>query len=134
LNITIKTIPHEEQRYNTAGDWWFDDAGNLEIRVSNMSNWKYEALVAYHELAEVLLCKDRGITVEEVDAFDMAWEEEHPGIAQGGGMEEPGDDPNCPCRKEHFFATTAERALSAELAVDWFEYDAAIFALPERAP
>lgn len=118
MKITIETIQHDSQRYETVGDWWFDEAGNLEIRVSNMGNWKYEALVAFHELAEVLLCKDRGITTEMVDAFDKAFE-----ARRAGNTDEPGDDPACPCRKEHFFATTVERALSAELGVDWAEYD-----------
>ncbi len=126
MNINIETIPHAEHRYaGTCGDWWFDDARNLQIRVSDMGNWKYESLVAFHELAEVLLCKDRGITVEEVDAFDKAFEANR----QPDDNSEPGDDPTCPCRKEHFFATTVERALSAELGVDWTEYDYAVMAL-----
>ena len=125
MNITIKTIPHNAQRYDTCGDWWFDEAGDLEIRVSDMGNWKYEALVAFHELAEVLLCKDRGITTEMVDAFDMAFEAKR----EVGNVDEPGDDPACPCRKEHFFATTVERALSAELGVDWSAYDEVVVSL-----
>ena len=129
MNITIKTIPHSDQRYETVGDWWFDSSGDLQIRVSNMNNWKYEAAVAFHELAEVLLCKDRGITTEMVDAFDMQWNKDHPGETQGGGDQEPGDDPNCPCRKEHFFATSVERLLAAELGMDWKEYDDTVLAL-----
>jgi hypothetical protein len=119
MNITIKTIPHDQQRYETAGDWWFDDAGDLEIRVSEMGDWREEALVAFHELAEVLLCKQRGITAEQVDAFDKAY----------AGDGEPGDDPAAPYRKEHFFATSIERLLAAELGIAWAEYDAAVEAL-----
>lgn len=122
MNVTIKTIPHIDQRYDTVGDWWFDDAGDLHLRVSAMGDWRKEALVAFHELAEVLLCKDRGITAETVDAFDMAHAERGDGV-------EPGDDPAAPYRAEHFFATTVERLLAAELGVDWVEYDAAVGAL-----
>lgn len=129
MNITINTIPQQDQRYATVGDWWFTEEGDLQIRVSEMGNWKYEALVAFHELAEVLLCKDRGITTEMVDAFDIQWEKDHPDQVLGGGAKEPGDDPACPCRKEHFFATTVERALSAELGVDWSKYDDAVLSL-----
>lgn len=116
MNITVKTIPHAEQRYETAGDWWFTDAGDLELRVSDMGDWKKEALVAFHELAEVLLCKERDIAGDVVDEFDKTFEVE----ADAG---EPGDNPNCPYRKEHFFATSVERLLAAELGVDWAEYD-----------
>lgn len=129
MKITIETIPHDEQRYETVGDWFFDDAGDLHIKVSDMKSWKYEALVGFHELVEVLLCKGRGITTEMVDAFDMQWSRDHPGEVLGSGPVEPGDDPACPCRKEHFFATTVERLLAAELGVDWTEYDSAVMAL-----
>lgn len=122
MKITIETIPHGEQRYPTIGDWLFDEAGDLQIRVSSMGNWKYEALVAHHELIEALLCKDRGITWEMVDAFDKEFNRRR-AFAEGG---EPGDAPDCPYRKEHFFATTAERTLAEAFDVDWFKYDAAV--------
>ena len=124
MNITIKTIPHREQRYDTAGYWWFDDEGDLQIRVSDAGHglwalnlgWRYEALIAFHELAEALLCQARGITTAQVDTFDK----DHP------YDDEPGALRNCPYRKEHFFATTVERLLAAELKVDWNDYDAVI--------
>lgn len=119
MNITIKTIAQSEQRYRTAGDWWFDEAGDLHLRVSDTGNWKYEALVAFHELAEALLCKDRGITTEMVTEYDQSFE----------ASDEPGDDPTSPYRKEHFFATSVERLLGAELGVDWREYDRALLVL-----
>ena len=124
MNITIKTIPHSEQRYDTAGDWWFDDDGDLQIRVSDVGHgpwapnlgWKFEALIAFHELAEALLCECRGINTDEIDAFDRAFDRDG----------EPGDEPDSPYRNEHFFATTVERLLAAELKVDWLEYGKAI--------
>jgi hypothetical protein len=42
---------------------------------------------------------------------------------------EPGDHEHAPYRREHFFATNLERLLSAELGVDWFEYDRDVDAL-----
>ena len=126
MNITIKTIPHSEQRYATVGDWWFDEAGDLQIRVSRapgnlppVNDWKYEAMIAFHELAETLLCKDRGISVEMVDAFDKSF-------VQSEIIDEAGDHPNSPYRKEHFFATTVERLLAAELGVNWNDYADAV--------
>lgn len=122
MDITIKIIPHGQHRYETCGDWWSDDdAGNLELRVSDMGDWRKEALVAVHELVEVLICKQRGITTEQVDVFDKAFE-----ATREEGDEEPGDDPACPYRREYFFATSIERLLAAELGVDWAEYDKAI--------
>lgn len=125
MNIRIETIPHNAQNYDTVGDWRFDRKGNLIIRVSEMGNWKYEILVAVHELMEVALCKDRGISTEKVDRFDKAFEASR----MAGNEDEPGDDPKSPYRNEHFFATSVERLFAAELKVDWKEYDKAVNAL-----
>lgn len=119
MKISVRTIPHKGQRYETVGDWWFDKKGDLQIRVSDMKNWKYELLVAIHEIIEVSLCKDRGITDAKVTSFDKMFE----ACRAPGNTDEPGDDPQAPYKKEHFFATSLERLLAAELNVDWGAYD-----------
>jgi hypothetical protein len=141
MNINIKIIPHSEQRYETIGDWWFEykeaekpytnsseinplAPTSLEIRVSNLGNTNvrdfYGSLcIAVHELIEVILCSRRGITQEQVDKFDKDFESKR----QEGNTNEPGDDPAAPYRKEHFFATSIERLLAAELGIDWKEYE-----------
>lgn len=120
LNIVIKTIPHSDQRYDTIGDWiWDVSRKKLTIHVSNMDNWKYELLVGFHELCEVMLCEARGISQEAVDAFDFNYELNR----KKDDDTEPGDNKDAPYKKEHFFATSLERLLCAELGVDWNEYD-----------
>jgi hypothetical protein len=126
MKIHIETIPHREQRYDTVGDWWLDEAGDLQIRVSDMSRGstgrrRMESLVAVHELIEALLCQFRGIADEDVTAFDTAF-------VPSPENAEPGDDPLAPYREEHFFATTIERLLSTELRVDWLDYENALAA------
>ena len=125
MNIHIKTIPSSRQRYSTCGDWWFKQNGDLEIRVSDMGDWRYEALVAFHELAEVLMCKKLGIKTSTVDAFDKKFEKER---EQGihGEDEEPGDADDAPYRKQHSMASALERTLSVMLDVSWNKYDKAI--------
>ena len=112
LNIEIRTVPHKAQRYDTCGDWFYE-GDKLIILVSELGDWRKEYLVADHELREAMICRHKGITAEMVDAFDFTWK----------GEGEPGDDPKCPCRKEHFFATSIERLTAAELEVNWTEYD-----------
>ena len=129
MNITIRTIDHKSQRYDTCGDWKFEENGDLTITVSLMDNWKYEMLVAFHELIEVLLCKDRNITDEQVMAFDRMFEEmrtKYPSIV---GDREPGNDPAAPYAREHQTATGMEHAMAAELGVDWSEYANKIISL-----
>ena len=126
MKIMIETIPHGEQRYPTCGDWqWLTD-DELIIRVSEMGDWRYNAAVAVHELVEVLLCKQDGVTEAAVDAFDMAYEARRP----EGDLSEPGDDPACPCARQHCFATGIERMLIAAFGVSWPSYEAAVKALP----
>ncbi len=115
--ILIKTIPHDEQRYDTVGDW--EDREILYISVSRLGNWRYEAAVAIHELVEALGCRDKGITSEQVDAFDNAYD----------GDGEPGHDPQAPYHKQHEFATMIERQIIDMFGLDWEQYDAAVSAL-----
>ena len=128
MNIAVKTIPHAEQRYPTCGDWWFTESGDLEIRVSKMSDWRYECLVAFHELCEVLICKQTGVTTQMVDDFDIQYEKDR-ALGKYTSEQEPGDDPSCPCRVAHFIATNCERVLSVALGVLWHEYEKEVVSL-----
>lgn len=122
MKITIETIPHDAQDYPTVGNWKWKNDNELEILVSDMSNWKYEFLVAYHELLEVMLCKDRNITQKEVDDFDINFENERlAGLHDVD--EEPGYSENAPYKKEHFMAEAIERIIADQLNVDWGMYD-----------
>lgn len=122
--ITIKTIPHSGQRYDTVGDWWFEGE-NLEIRVSDMGNPQYEYLVARHEADEAVLCKLRGIKEKDVSEFDILFESHR----LEGNMDEPGDHIDAPYHKEHAFATIQERVMAYEMGIEWEEYDKVINSL-----
>jgi len=119
MKITIETIPHKEQRYETVGDWYYEENGDLRIKVSELSNWRLSALIAVHELVEVLLCQHRGVDQKTVDEFDMAFK----------GEGEPGDDPGAPYSYEHCFATGIERMLATGLGVQWKLYEDELNAL-----
>jgi len=125
MKIVIKTIAHSRQRYPTVGDL-YTQKGVLYITVSKMTDWRYELLVAVHELVEVSLCKHRGIKQAEVDAFDIAFEKNR----LPGNTDEPGSDPDAPYQREHWFATNLESLLAAELDVNWFKYEKAVNSLP----
>ena len=119
LKILIETIPHEEQRYATVGDWFIDPDGTIHIRVSDLGDYRKEVAIAIHELIEMMLCRDRGITQDEVDVFDKQFEASR----VEGNDDEPGDDPEAPYVNEHCFATGIERLLIAEFGLSWKEYD-----------
>jgi hypothetical protein len=119
MNIIIKTIPHSNQRYETIGDWIFNDNGDLEIYISDTGNIKYEFLIAIHEAIEAFLCMDRNIQEKDVYNFDLLYESQR----EPNDYSEPGDHFLAPYRKEHFFATNIERLIAAELNINWQEYD-----------
>lgn len=124
MQINVKTIPHDKQRYDTCGDWWFDEENDsLEIRVSDMKNINYEYLVADHEMRESMVCNAQGISEKQITEFDMKFEEirkEYPAII---GSMEPGDMTSAPYCQAHKFATDVERVTAVQLKVDWKEYD-----------
>ena len=119
MNVSMTVIPHEDQRYPTVGDWQIGENNHLDIRVSKMSDWRFEALVQFHEYIEAVLCELEGVTQQQVDAFDMAYEAARP----PGDVSEPGDDPKAPYRLAHFRATNLERVFADMLGVNWAEYE-----------
>ena len=126
INLEIKTIPHDQHRYTTAGDYW--DEGDKEVfRVSDMGDWRYEFLVAFHELIEKTLLRIKGVDLADVDAFDIQYEIDHAGHDIDN---EPGNDPQAPYYREHQCATGLERTMAALMGVDWQAYERALEALP----
>lgn len=120
--ITIRPILHQDQRYPTVGDWWFDPEGNLEIRVSLMGDTRHEFLIGIHEAIEAVLCQANGVKEVDVTAFDEEYERKR----AFDNKEEPGNDPSAPYFHEHQIATQCEKIISDALKVDWSEYDKAV--------
>lgn len=119
MKITIQTIPHGEQRYETAGDWAFHDERNLVVYVSDVGNEYMEALIGIHEMIEALLCRKMGVPEESVTAFDMEYEKSR----KEGDESEPGDDPKAPYRFAHQAANRVERVAARVLDVPWDLYE-----------
>jgi hypothetical protein len=119
-------VPYNTMRYPTVGDWNIGPrSGDIHVLTAQLGNDDYEFLVMLHELIEAKLCQKRGITDEAVTAFDRGFED----VRAVGNTDEPGDDPQAPYRREHFFATNIERLMAAELDVDWKQYEDAVNAL-----
>lgn len=121
LDIHIREVRHDQQRYETVGDWE-DVNGSWQIRVSNMGTWQYAFLVALHELVEMALCKARGVVEADVTQFDLDFEAQR----TPENDDEPGHDPAAPYHQEHVFAESIERQMCAEFGIPWATYDAAV--------
>lgn len=121
MNIFIKSVPNDEIKLRhgfTGADWWWDEAGDLQVRVaSELEDWRERMALAIHEASEALMCKHNGVTVAQVDEFDAAFKGEHVVDVNAG------DDPKAPYRLEHTYATAIERVLTGAMGVDWLAYD-----------
>ncbi len=124
VRIVIETIPHEKQRYPTAGDWWWED-GTLRIAVSELGDDDLNLLVAIHEMIEAHLCRVDGVSEEEVTAFDMEYEKK-------GGDGEPGDSEDAPYHDQHRIASDVETFTAGVLCVNWDDYEKKINRLWEN--
>jgi hypothetical protein len=119
VKIVIESIPHDQHRYPTTGDYWQDEDGTLQVRVSNIGpdDERMQFLVALHEMIEMTLCAFRGIAEPDIKAWDEAVPDDSP------YADDPGHDPTAPYHKEHVFAECIERLVAAELGVNWQKYE-----------
>jgi hypothetical protein len=139
LDIIIQTVKHEDQKYNTIGNYESGvpgmekkvelTPGSVIITVSDMGDWRKELAVAIHELIEVsLACWIGGITDEQIVEFDKKYEE----LAKQGLISddsEPGDNPDAPYYVYHKIATVIEYGLLVSLGVSEAEYEEAMLKL-----
>jgi len=133
MRIQIETIPHAQQRYNTAGDWWVDAEGVLQVRVSEMRDPRYAGLVAIHELVEVLTeglkVSDDGTLkvphwlVAQTDKYDETYEKQR---HKGDDYSEPGYEPSCPVYQGHMIASAVEHLVAMLLHIDFNQYQKAM--------
>lgn len=120
MNITATIVQRDQHRPEVDGvDWFWDESGNLVVKVSPIGDWRDEFLLMVHEIIEAGICKHLGVSQQAVDAFDKAYDDAHP--------DEPdlnaGDDPLAPYDRAHTMATACERAIAFALDVQWGEYD-----------
>ena len=139
MKITIETIKHKDQKYNTIGDYHENEYGNIFIVVSEMPDENHALLVGIHELIEVVLMRKAGIPLQASTDYDIPFEQarltcdpwerqttfEHNGITYPENAE-PGDAPDCPYQREHNFATAVERMLCAAFGIKWATYEDAV--------
>jgi|SRR5579863_1212770 len=124
FSVNIQVIPHEQQRYPTLGDFWWDEYGNLQIRISDLGDWRMNMGVAYHEFMESMFMKYNNISEPEQFTFDNWWEDQYNKGLVTDGSDEPGfskDPKNC-YRDEHNIADYLEHAFITRLGVDINKY------------
>ena len=112
-NAVILVIPRSAHRYDTTGDYFEVGEGWKEFRISQLENPDFEHAISMHEQLEAYSCMRRGITIEQIDKWDM----EHPDDSA------PGANPECPYYEDHMWAESIERQIIAHFGHDWEKYD-----------
>lgn len=126
----IDAIPHEDHRYETAGDYVQQADGSWYLMVSRLSDPRYEFLLALHEFIECFACHFAGIAEPDIAAFDLMYEHER-AAGKHSAQDEPGFDPRSPYREQHAMADSCERMVAGLIGVDWDAYDAEVTALQQ---
>lgn len=113
-------INHEDQRYDTCGDWQFkpgfnSDRERLVVTVSDTGDDYMNYLLADHEIREAMLCRRKGITSKEADEYDEA----HPATAGNDTLSDNGDSPYY---EQHGDALAIEWLTARLLGIDWRDY------------
>jgi hypothetical protein len=123
--IQIEIIPHSSQRYQTCGDWFLDENGVMQVRISNLGTEIENFMVAIHEVIELVLLRNKGITDKDIDKFDFEFEER---VKRGeaGRNDEPGFASDSPYLQEHTLATSVELQMCALAKINWNEYSTKI--------
>lgn len=114
MKITLEVVPHNQQRLGMIGDWFFEGE-DLVVRVTDLGDWRFNFLIARHEMDEAILCKHHGVTAKQVDEYDL--DNPHNGSSNFA------DNPFAPYYTEHNDALAAEWIMSRLLNVDWMEYE-----------
>lgn len=136
LNLTVKEVALADMPFTTAGHWRETDAGNFEVLVVALKDWRYSFIVLMHELTEWAICRWFGVSTATCDAFDDLWEQE---LVRGEHKpeEEAGFDRRCPYRKGHVWGARMERLFCFLLGLRWKTYcadwDEFFHAWPESA-
>ncbi len=114
--IIMQVIPHNEQRYDTLGDYWEEESGDVwHFRVSDLGDWRYNFSVLLHEFVEYALLKYKGIPEKDVLNFDLSVNEESP------YRDDPGFDPDSPYHEEHVYADAMERLIAPHLGMSFMD-------------
>lgn len=153
MRLDIQIIDHNAQRYETCGDWWVDAEGVVQVRVSHLSDRKYEYLILIHELTEMFLelakrrtkltrpnrivqppphevreLQELRLLTEETDRFDQRYEASR---SADDNESEPGCEPDCPVYQGHMAASAIENIAAMVLEVNYNKYAEEVGALKQ---
>ena len=119
LDIIIKQIPPIFQEYETWGNYKKIE-NTTYFLISDHGNDFFTKLTLIHEIIEYTLLEYKDANLEALDKFDIEFEKDPKRVEMYG---EPGNDPDCPYKKEHEIAEIVARMMCMHLGVDYELYN-----------
>jgi hypothetical protein len=114
MKIEVEIIDNPlDMRYSTSGDFFYD-GDILVFQILRQKTNFNTKMTLLHELAEQILCEEMGIKNEDIDKFDMEW--------NNPKYQEPGDDPKAPYYEPHLIAKACEYLMLGCLGRSFKEY------------
>jgi len=114
--IVVDFIPQHKHKYKTVGNYG-ETKEEIWFEITDFPNKPaYSIAILLHEIWEFYRNRQEGISIEDVDAFDLS----HP------ELDDPGLSSNAPYHKTHMEADVIERAFIIFSKEDWVEYEKAI--------
>jgi len=126
--ISVDVVPHAEQDYDTPAVWEEVVPAEWMVEVSDLGDFRYNFLTALGQQIELALCKQVGVTSQQIQAFAVA----HGKRRRAGDSDyqgAPGDHPDAPHKKPYRFAQQMLKQIAPELGVVWSRYQRALEAL-----
>ena len=118
MRIVIETVEPEAIRCRQLGDWRWNGDELIVYVNQEIPDAKSLILVGLHEMVEAILCKNYGITDEQVTAFDCQFEKE-----RDAGMHalhaENGNDERACYHQQHLEASAIEMMMCSVLGTTW---------------
>lgn len=108
--IKVEIVPLKKQRYETLGDYFYDENKTLTFKITDTGNPLFNKLVLIHELIEQTLTEAKGIKESTILKHDLEFEK----LVNDGLVDidaEPGEHKNSPYRREHLLAELVERLM-----------------------
>lgn len=112
-HIVIRIIPKGCMRRGwDYGDYWKDEHGALQIRVSQFDNHIDVLALLHHELDEAWMCAVNGVDYADIDKFDQEHQE----------TDDPGLLKCAPYHHEHMDGEEIERLICHQKGRTWEDH------------
>ncbi len=131
IKTIIKSVHKESQRYETLGDYYFED-GVRTFVITKTGNPLWDDLIFIHEFIEEVLTRNQGITEPQILEYDLEFERR----LENGEVNkdaEPGEQSDCPYKVQHSVAESVERIMLNHLGISFGEYNETIMKIFENA-